>query len=89
MIILYSYRWTGTQDENEGFLNRLREIFKAIEGVTFRGSYLPNTEFSAKLILETETFEKALQGYYEYQNKYGPHPRVSVQKYDILIGPPL
>ena len=89
MIVLYSYRWIGSVDDHNEFYDRVKAIFDEIDGATLRGPYMPNTEFTGTWIMETDTFEKVLAGYNTYQDKYGPNPSVTVQKYDILVGPPL
>ena len=83
MLVLYSFNWAGTSEEFKEFAGRTKSIIDGIEGVDLTGIFLPTTEWHNVMILNAKTYEKAMQVYKTYIEKYGKW-KTSLGKVDIL-----
>lgn len=85
MLGLYYFRWAGTSEEFNEYIGRVKAIYDGIEGVSFKGVFAPTSEWNAVLLLEGTSFEKILEGYRAYIQKYGSHPKITLAKLESLF----
>ncbi len=84
MLILYYFRWTGTPDEFKEYVGRVMSISKGIEGINFKGVFMPSSGWNAVLLSEATSFEKGLEAFRTYMKRYGPNSKVSLAKLELL-----
>lgn len=84
MLCMYYFRWVGTPEEFNEYVGRVMNISEGVEGVEFKGVFVPSSEWNAVALLETTSFEKALEVYKTYMKKYGPHPKIPASKLELL-----
>jgi hypothetical protein len=86
LYFIYYIRWVGTSKEFEEYLGRMKSISDGIEGVTFRGVFAPSSEWNFAFLLETSSFDRGMEIYRTYMQKYGgQHPKVTVGKLELLF----
>lgn len=84
MLGLYYFRWIGTPEEFKEYIGRIMSISEGIEGVEFKGVFLPSSEWNAVSLFEATSFERALEVYKTYMTKYGSHPKIPLAKLELL-----
>jgi hypothetical protein len=86
LYFLYYIRWVGTSKEFREYVGRLKGISEGIKGVVFRGVFAPSSGWNFAFLLETPSFDKGMDVYRTYMQKYGgQHPKVSVGKLELLF----
>jgi hypothetical protein len=85
VIGLYYFRWTGTPEEFNEYVGRVKEIADGIEGADFKGVFLPSSEWNAVAFFEGTSFDKIMEIYKAYMKKYGSHPKVPLAKLELLF----
>jgi len=85
LLILYYFNWAGTPEEFKEYGERVKSICDGIEGIDLKGVFAPSSEWSAVALLEAASFEKGLEVYRTYMKKYGPHPKVTLAKTELLL----
>ena len=83
MLFLYYFNWAGTSEELREFAGRMKTIIGGTEGVEFSGLFIPTSEWHYVIVWDVTTYEKALQIYKAYSEKYGPL-RISLGKLELL-----
>lgn len=85
LLVLYYFRWVGTPAELQEWMGRVICIAKEIEGVDIKGLFTPATsERNFVTLIETTSFDKALEVYKTYVKKYGINPKLPLQKAELL-----
>ena len=84
MLVLYYFRWVGTPEELKEYGDRAKSICDGIEGVDLKGVFAPSSEWSSVTLLEAVSYEKVLEAYRTYIQKYGPHPKETLSKIELL-----
>jgi len=84
LLILYYFRWVGTPEEFKEYVGRVMSISEGIEGMSFKGVFMPSSEWSAVLLSEATSFDKGLEAFRTYMKKYGPHPKISLAKIELM-----
>ncbi len=86
MLVLYYFNWIGTSEELKELIGMVTSVFKATEGISFKGLFMPNSEWNYALLYETMSFDKALEafrmGVKKYRDKW--MAKVPVSKNEIL-----
>jgi len=86
LYFIFYIRWLGTSGEFEKYLGRVESIIKGIEGVKYRGVFVPSSEWNFAFLIETSSFEQGMEIYKTYIKKYeGQHPLVLVEKLELLF----
>jgi hypothetical protein len=86
LYFIYYIRWLGTSGEFEKYLRRVENIIKGIEGVNYRGVFIPSSEWNFAFLLETSSFDQGIEIYKTYIKKYeGQNPLVLVEKLELLF----
>jgi len=85
LLVLYYFRWVGTPEEFKEHVGRMKSICDGIKGVNLKGVFTPSSEWSAVALLEAASFEKVLEAYRTYMKKYGPHPKQTLAKTELLF----
>ena len=63
-------------------------ICEESEGLGFKGLFMPATSgWNFVVLLEAISFDKAMEAYKTYNKKYGPHPKLPLQKVELLYTP--
>ncbi len=86
MLVLYYFNWAGKLDELNEFIEVVMEVFKATEGISFRGLFVPNSEWNYAILYETKSFDEALEAFRAGVKKYGDkwQPKITLSKTEIL-----
>lgn len=84
MLVLYYFRWTGTDKELKEYVGKVNELANGIEGVNFRGIFSPTSEWNCVILFEGTSYENVLEVYKSYMMKYGPQPKIPVAKVEVL-----
>jgi hypothetical protein len=66
------------------YVGRVNEICKQTEGVTFKGVFMPTSEWSSVILFEGTSYDKVLGAYREFMMKYGASPKLAVGKVEAL-----
>ena len=53
--------------------------------MSFKGIFSPSSEWNGVLLFEGTSFDKMLEIYKAYMEKYGSHPKVPVGKIELLF----
>jgi len=72
MWILHYFNWAGTPAEFKEFANTVKTEFAKSEGVSLIGIFIPTSEWHYVIVWDVMTYEKLLQTYKSYSEKYGP-----------------
>jgi len=83
LLILFYIRWNGTTKELKDFLGRMRNICDEIEDIELKGVYTPTSEWNAVLLFEAIRFEKGIEAYRTYHQKFGS-PKIPLGKAELL-----
>lgn len=85
MLILFYFRWIGTPEELKEFVGRMKNISDGIEGIDLKGVFTPPTsEWNACMLYEATSFEKGIETYRTYNQKYGPNPKLPLGHAELL-----
>jgi len=84
LLALYYFNWVGTSEEFKEYIGRIMGIAQGIEGVNFKGVFVPSSEWNAVMLIEAASFDKAMEIYKTYVQKFGPHPKTPVSKLELL-----
>jgi len=87
LLFLYYFRWVGTPEELKEYLGRSKSVIDRVEGVDFKGVFVPSSEWSFVALMEAVSLEKVLEAWRTYIKKYGPHPKVPLAKIELLFTP--
>ena len=83
MLFLYYFNWAGTPEELSEFVGRMKGIIKDTAGVEFNGIYIPTSEWHYAMVMNTPSYEKALQVMKTYVKKFG-WGKASLAKVELL-----
>jgi hypothetical protein len=83
LLILFYIRWNGTTEELGEFFGRMRNICDKIEDIELKGVYTPTSEWNAVLLFKAIRFEKGIEAYRTYHQKFGA-PKISEGKSELL-----
>ena len=76
MLFLYHFNWAGTPEELREYVVQMKSIIKGTEDVKFMGLFIPTTEWHYALVMDTPSYEKALQVMKSYVKKFGWEKRL-------------
>lgn len=82
--MLYYFRWTGKAAEMKGYIEKVNQLCDLTEDVTFKGVFVPTSEWSSVILFEGTSYDKVLGIYKSFMMKYGPNDNISVGKVEIL-----
>ena len=82
--MLYYFRWIGTSAEMKEYTEKVNELCNVTEGVTFKGVFIPTSEWSSVILFEGTSYDNILGIYKAFMLKYGPNPKISVGKVETL-----
>lgn len=85
MLGLYYFRWTGTSKELKEYVGRVQKVADGIEGASFKGVFIPTSEWNGVLLFEGTSFDNVLKVYKAYIKKYGANPKIPVAKIESLF----
>lgn len=85
MLGLYNFRWIGANGEFNEYVGRVKEFADGIERASFKGVFLPTSEWNSVLVIEGSNFDKILEVYNAYLKKCGSHPKVPLAKLELLL----
>ncbi len=83
MLFLYHFNWAGTSDELGEYVGQMKSIIEGTEGVKFTGLFIPTSEWHYALVMDTSSYEKALQVMKTYVKKFG-WGKASLAKVELL-----
>lgn len=83
MLGLYYFNWAGTPEEFKEYVGRVKSICDGIEGVEFKGLFIPTSEWHFVWLVEFTPYEKGLEILRTYRKRYGP-AKVALAKAEIL-----
>lgn len=83
MLVLHYFNWAGTSDEFKEFASRLKSQVDGVEGVSLLGIFIPTSEWHYVAVWNVTVYEKVLQTYKTYSEKYGPL-KVSLGKVELF-----
>ena len=66
------------------YIGRVSEICNQTEGVTFKGVFMPTSEWNEVILFEGTSYDKVVGVYKAFMMKYGPHPKIPVGKVEAL-----
>ena len=81
MFVLTYFNWAGTAEEFKEFADRVKR--EKAEGGSLVGIFIPSSEWHYVLVWNVDSYEKVLQIYKEYSEKYGPL-KVSLGKVELF-----
>ena len=70
LLVLYYFNWKGTSEECKEFAGRVSGIIDGIEGADLSGIFLPTSEWHYVMVLKATSYEKAMQVFKTYLEKY-------------------
>ncbi len=83
MLVLHYFNWAGTPEEFKDFVHQINSKFAGSEGASLQGIFIPTSEWHYTIIWNVAAYEKILQIYKAYSEKYGPL-KISLGKLEIL-----
>ena len=83
MFVLHYFNWAGTPQEFKEFAKILKSQFNKTAGANLVGIYIPSSEWHYVVVWDVTTYEKVLQIYKAYSEKYGPL-KISLGKLELL-----
>ncbi len=85
MLVLYYFNWAGSSEELTEFIGMVNSVYKT-EGISFKGLFVPNSEWNFAMLYETKSFDKAIEAFRSGLKKYGDKwmSKVTVSKNEIL-----
>lgn len=84
MLTLFYFNWVGTPEEFKEFNDRMNSINEGIEGVDLKGLFVPASEWNFVALLEG-SYEKILELYRTYVQKYGSPIQMQSAKIELLM----
>jgi hypothetical protein len=84
---LYYYRWIGTAEEWKEYVGRIEEISGGIRGVNLKGMFCPSSDWDDLLLFESASFDRVLEIFSIYIQKYGTNRKVTLSKFEMLFTP--
>jgi len=83
LLVLHYLNWAGTADEFKEFASRLKSQVSGMEGVSLSGIFIPTSEWHYVVVWDVTMYEKVLQMYKTYSEKYGPL-KISLGKIELF-----
>ncbi len=83
MLFLYHFNWAGTTEELREYVGQMKSIIKGTEAIEFTGVFIPTSEWHYALVMNTQSYEKALQIMKTYVKKFG-WGKASLAKVELL-----
>jgi hypothetical protein len=83
VLVLYYFNWAGTSEELKEFADRLGSKTEAVEGVEPLGIFAPSSEWQFVMVMKTTGYDKALQTFRTYIEKYG-RPKTLLGKIELF-----
>jgi hypothetical protein len=83
LLVLHYFNWAGTPEEFKEFASQVKTQADGVDGIRFVGLYIPTSEWHYVIIWDVKTYEKVLQIYQKYSNKYGPL-KISLGKLELF-----
>ncbi len=83
MLFLYHFNWAGTPEELRDYVAQMKSIVEGTEGIQFTGLFIPTSEWHYALVMNTSSYEKALQVMKAYVKKFG-WGKASLAKVELL-----
>ena len=86
MLVLYYFNWVGKSEELKEFIEIVTSVFKTT-GISFKGVFMPNSEWNYAMLYETKSFDKAIEAFRTGMKKYGDKwmSNAPVSKNEILF----
>ncbi len=83
MLVLHYFNWAGTPKEFKEFASQVKSQVDGAKGVSLLGLFIPTSEWHYVIVWNVTTYERALQIYKEYSEKYGPL-KISLGKLELF-----
>ncbi len=83
MLVLHYFNWAGTPKEFKEFASQVKSQVDGIEGVSLFGIFIPTSEWHYVIVWNVTSYEKVLQTYKTYSEKYGPL-KISLGKLELF-----
>lgn len=77
MLVLFNLRWAGTPEEFQEYMGRVKSLCEEIEGITFLGVFIPQTEWDYTIVVEAESLDLDMEFNRRFLQKYGWPPFTS------------
>ena len=71
MLVLTYFNWAGKPEEFKEFTGRIKSVGDGVKGVKLVGIFIPTSEWHYVMIWDVASYEKVLQTYKAYSEKYG------------------
>ncbi len=83
MFVLHYFNWAGTPEDFKEFARIVKDEFSKAEGVNLIGIFVPTSEWHYVIVWDSKTYEKVLQIYRTYAEKYG-RLKIALGKLELL-----
>ena len=83
MLVLFYFQWDGTVNEFQELLSRMKSVSTGIDGLDYKGVYVPASEWHYAVLFETTDYAKVLAVTKTYILKYG-QIKISLGKFEVL-----
>ncbi len=83
MLVLFYFQWNGTVNEFQELLSRMKNVSAEIDGLDYKGVYVPASEWHYAVLFETTEYAKVLAVTKTYILKYG-QMKISLGKFELL-----
>lgn len=83
MLVLHYLNWSGTPVEFKEFVNQLKSQVGKAADVSLLGVFIPTSEWHYVIVWNVAMYEKVLQMYKIYSEKYGPL-KISLGKIELF-----
>jgi len=83
LLVLYYFNWAGTPEEFKEFAGLMMSKVEGTEGVEPIGIFAPSSEWNFVMVMKTTSYDKALQTFKAYMEKYG-RPKTSLGKIELF-----
>ncbi len=83
MLVLTYFNWAGNPEEFKEFTGRVKSVGDGVEGVKLIGIFIPTSEWHYVMVWDVSSYEKVLQTYKVYSEKYG-RLKFSLGKMELL-----
>lgn len=83
MLVLFYFQWNGTVNEFQELLSRMKNVSSEIDGLDYKGVYIPASEWHYAVLFETTDYAKVLAVTKTYILKYG-QIKISLGKFEVL-----
>ena len=88
MLLLYYYRWEGSQEDHQKFINQMKGLIDEREGIELKGFYITSQLLPSRvLLIKTDSEVKSREVYKKYIQTFGFPPQITMAGTEFLYKP--